>query len=178
MKKILSLLILSGMLVSMTACRDESLNPLPQWEYAVHGLLQFDGVAAADVQADYANSFPLKAQDAAKVPFKVRWVSLDNKLTVIKIDIYVRMLESYNDPEGNPKTADLSGNGKGRLYTTIAAPAGNRQWNSFTIVPSKVYDIYKNATVKYDKVNAVNVFANQSPPAPEGALFKGVKIAK
>jgi hypothetical protein len=188
MKKILSLLILSGIIVSFTACKDETLNPLPGWDYAVHGLMYFDGVAVnknaagtplrpQTAELNYAKNFPVKGQDAAKVDFKLRWVSLDNKLTVSKIDIYVRMLESYNDPDGNPKTADLSGNGKGKLYTSISAPTGNRQWNSFSINPAKVYELYKNATVKYDKVNATSVFANPGRPRPVGALLRGAEKA-
>ena len=185
MKKLLSLFLLAGMLVSFTACTDETLNPLPGWDYSVHGYNIFDGIAFNGVKTarpqpyerDYSKNFSVTGQDASKVPFKIRWVSLDNKLTVNKIEIYVRMLEYYNDPEGNPKTADLSGNGKGKLYTTLT-PAGNRQWTSYTIDANKVYELYKNATVKYNKVTAVPVFSNPSRPRPAGAYFRVGETAK
>lgn len=179
MKKILSLITLAGMLVSMSACRDESLNPVPAWEYAVHGFLVWDGVAfngkplsrPQPYEVDYTRNFTPANTDNSKVNMKIRWVSLDNKLTVNKVEIYVRMVEYYNDPEGNPKTADLSGNGKGRLYSTLTA-GSNRQYTNFSIEASKVYELYKNATVKYDKVNAVPVFNNPARPRPAGNRFR------
>ena len=107
-------------------------------------------------------TFPLTGQDPAKIDFKIRWVSLDNVLTVSKIVVKVDMIESYTDPDGNPKTVSL-GNG-GKVVKTIDAPTANRQWNSFSISPAEVYALYKDATVKYDKVNAVKVFENRPVP--------------
>lgn len=180
MKKILSLSLVLSLLLAFIACRDESLNPLPTFLPGVHGFTIFDGIAfngnkltrPQPYEVNNAKNYPKTAQNATKIDFKTRWVSLDNKLTVNKIDIYVRMIESYNDPDGNPKTADLSGNGKGKLITTIASPAANRQWNSFSITPQQIYDAYKTATVKYDKVKAVNVFSNPDRPRPTNAWLR------
>jgi hypothetical protein len=133
----------------LMSCRDESLNPIPGWEPALHGFVIFDGVApAANVKvrnqpyiADYARNFPTKAQDAATatVPFKIRWVSLDNKLTTSKVEVYLEMIEYYQDADGNDKQVSL-GN---KLVKTIAAPAGNRQWNSFTVSGTEAYNCSK-----------------------------------
>lgn len=185
MKKILSLTIITSLLLAFSACRDESLNPLPTFLPGVHAFTVFDGVAfngnllsrPQPYERANAKNFPKTSQNSAKVDFRTRWVSLDNKLTVNKIEIYVRMLESYNDPDGNPKVADLSENGKGKLITTISSPAANRQWNNFSITPQQIYDAYKNATVTYDKVNKVNVFSNPARPRPTGEWLRPAENA-
>ncbi|MGF7217369.1 hypothetical protein GGR92_003542 [Spirosoma lacussanchae] len=157
----------------LLSCRDESLDPNKPWEPGVHGWGVFDGVAEAGKAniAANARNFPLTGQDNAKIDFKIRWVSLDNKLTVSKIAIKVDMIESYTDPDGNPKTVALGGGG--RVVKTIDAPAANRQWNNFSITPAEIYNLYKDATVKYDKVNAVKVFENPTRPRPAGARLQG-----
>lgn len=160
----------------LVGCRDESLNPNQAWESGVHGFGVFADVTEPAVNsstrpnaADYAKNFPLTGQDAATagVNFKLRWVSLDNVLSVSKIEVYVDMVEAYTDSDGNPKTVSL-GSG-GRLLKTINPSAANRQWNNFTVTPTEVYNLFKDATVKYDKVNAVSVFANPATPRPTGA---------
>ena len=185
MKKILSLTIITSLLLAFSACRDESLNPLPTFLPGVHAFTFFGGIAfngnllsrPQPYERANARNFPKAAQNSAKVDFKTRWVSLDNKLTVNKIEIYVRMLESYNDPDGNPKVADLSENGKGKLITTISAPAANRQWNNFSITPQQIFDAYKNATVAYNKVTKVNVFSNPARPRPANAWLRPAETA-
>lgn len=158
-------------LFALIGCRDESLNPVPTFEPAVHAYSIFDGFDAtaqakkSDIAAN-AKTFAATAQDAAKLDCKIRWVSLDNKLTVSKIDVYVDMIESYNDPDGNPKTASL-GNG-GVLLKSITPAAANRQWNVYSVTPLEIYNLFKDATVKYDKVNAVKVFANPDRPRTTG----------
>jgi len=185
MKKILSLTIITSLLLAFSACRDESLNPLPTFLPGVHAFTIFDGIAfngnllsrPQPYERANARNFPRTSQSTAKVDFKTRWVSLDNKLTVNKIEIYVRMLESYNDPDGNPKVADLSENGKGKLISTISSPAANRQWNNFSITPQQIFDAYKNATVAYNKVTKVNVFSNPARPRPTGQWLRPAENA-
>lgn len=180
MKKVLSLTFIVSLVLAFGACRDESLNPVPAWEPGVHAYTVFDGILfngnvlerPQPYEVENARNFPRAVQGSARINFKIRWVSIDKKLTVSKIDIYVKMLEAYNDPDGNPKVADLSGNGKGKLLTTISAPAENRVWNLFSITPDQVYNLYRTATVKYDNVNSVNVFNNPSRPRPVGARFR------
>lgn len=167
---------LSAAIILLVGCRDESLNPNKPWESGVHALGVFDGVdevAKANFAAN-AKTFPLAGQDAAKIDFKIRWVTLDNVLTVSKIVVKIDMIESYTDPDGNPKTISLGSGGK--IVKTIDAPAANRQWNTFSISPTEVYNLYKDATVKYDKVNAVPVFANPARPRPAGARLQGPQV--
>lgn len=157
----------------LVGCREEALNPNKPWEPAVHALGVFDGVAEVGKAnfATNAKNIPLTGQDAAKIDFKIRWVSLDNKLTVTKIVVKIDMIESYTDPDGNPKTVSLGSGGK--VVKTIDAPAANRQWNAFSISPAEIYNLYKDATVMYNKVSAVKVFENPARPRPAGARLQG-----
>ena len=177
MKQLL-ILSLSAAVMLLVGCRDESLNPNKAWEPGVHGLTVFadipEGKVGSSDKANFATNaknFPLTGQDNSKIDFKIRWVSLDNQLTVTKIAIKVDMVESYTDPDGNPKTVSLGSGGK--LLKTIDAPAANRQWNSFSVTPADIYNLYKDATVKYDKVTAVKVFDNPARPRPAGARLQG-----
>lgn len=174
--KQLFLYSLSAAVLLLLGCEDESLSPNKAWEPGVHALGVFDGVTE-EKKANFAanaKTIPLTGQDNAKIDLKIRWVSLDNKLTVSKMVVKVDMIESYTDPDGNPKTVSL-GSG-GRVVKTIDAPAANRQWNMFSISPADIYTLYKDATVKYDKVNAVKVFENPARPRPAGARLQGPQV--
>lgn len=165
-------------MVAVLGCRDESLSPLPGWESGVQAYAAFADVTEPAKYAstrtnslNYAKNFPKTGQDtdAAKVNFKIRWVSLDNILTVNKVEIYIEMLDYYSDADGNPKTASLGS----KLIKTISPAGTNRQYSAFSISPTEVYTLFKDATFKYDKVNAVNVFANPANPRPAGKWFNG-----
>ncbi len=174
MKKILTYALSFGM-VALLSCRDESLSPNPGWDPGVHGFAIFADVpepkegssTRPNIEADAAN-FPITGQDAAKMNFKLRWVTLDNKLTVKKMDVFIEMIESYNDVDGNPKSASL---GK-KLLTTFDPSAANRQWNNFAVTPADVYKLFSAATVKYDGKTAVPVFSNPDRPRPAGTRLK------
>ena len=180
MKKILTYALSFGM-VALLSCRDESLSPNPGWESGVHGFAIFADVpepkegsnTRPNTVANAAN-FPITNQDAAKMNFKLRWVSLDNVLTVKKIDVFIEMIESYNDVDGNPKTASLGQ----KLLTTFDPSAANRQWNTFAVTPADVYKLYSAATVKYDGKTAVPVFSNPDRPRPAGARLSGATKVK
>lgn len=167
---------LSVAVMLLVGCRDESLNPNKQWEPGVHALGVFSDVAEKDKAnfAANAKTIPLTGQDASKIDFKIRWVSLDNKLTVNKIVVKIDMIESYTDPDGNPKTVSLGGGGK--VVKTIDTPTANRQWNNFSISPTEIYNLYKDATVKYDKLKDVKVFENPARPRPAGARLQGPQV--
>ncbi|MDZ7934316.1 MAG: hypothetical protein U5M51_04990 [Emticicia sp.] len=84
MKKILSLSLVVSLLLAFSACRDESLNPLPTFLPGVHAFTIFDGIAfngnklarPQPYEVSNAKNFPKAAQGSAKVDFKTRWVSL------------------------------------------------------------------------------------------------------
>lgn len=168
----------SAAITLLMSCRDESLNPNKPWEPGVHGFGAWTSIAEPATGsptkphiAANAVNFPLTGQDAAKVDMRIRWVSLDNKLTVNKVVVKLDMIESYTDPDGNPRTVSLGSGGK--VLKTIDSPAANRQWNNISITPAEVYNLFKDATVKYDKVNAVSVFNNPARPRPAGARLQG-----
>lgn len=119
-----------------------------------------DGAGSRPNTISNAVNFPLTNQAAAKENLKLRWVSLDNQLTVSKMEVYVTMTESYNDADGNPKTASLGA----KLAKTISPAPANRTWSEFSITPDDVYNLFKDATVKYDGTNAVKVFENPARP--------------
>ena len=175
MKNIITYGLSLGLLV-LLGCRDESLSPMPGWESGVHGFGVFadiaepkDGAGSRPNAVANAVNFPLTNQSAAKENLKLRWVSLDNKLTVNKVEVFVNMIESYNDPDGNPKTASLGA----KLVKTINPALGNREWSTFSITPDDVYTLFKDATVKYDGTNAVKVFENSARPRVAGQRLLG-----
>ena len=168
-------------MVALLSCRDESLNPVPTFEPAVHGFAIFADVpepkegsnSRPNTVANAAN-FPLAGQDAAKMNLKLRWVSLDNKLSVKKVEVFLEMIESYNDVNGNPKAASLGQ----KLLTTFDPSAANRQWNTFAVTPADVFKLFGTATVKYDGTTAVPVFNNPDRPRPVGARLSGATKVK
>ena len=178
MKKIFTCAVSFGLLM-LVGCRDESLNPLPGWESGVHAFGAFaditepkDGSGGTPANTlNYAKNFPASGQDqaAAKINMKLRWVSLDNVLTVNKVEVYVNMIEYYDDADGNPKSASLGS----KLLKTLSPPGANRVYSTYSISATEVYTLFKDATVKYDKVNAVKVFANPKNPRPTGKWFNG-----
>ena len=177
MKKILTYALSFGM-VALLSCRDDALNPVPGWDPGVHAFGIFADVPEPKEGANTrpntvanAANFPVAGQATAKMNLKLRWVSLDNKLTVSKIEVFLDMIESYNDANGNPKTASLGGGGK--PLTTFEPSAANRQWNTFSVTPADVVKLFGTATVKYDGTNAVPVFNNPKRPRPVGAQLAG-----
>lgn len=180
MKKTLTYALSFGM-VALLSCRNESLSPSPGWDPGVHAFGIFadvpepkEGATTRNNVLPNAVNFPLANQDAAKMNFKIRWVTLDNQLTVKKIEVNVEMIESYNDANGNPKTASL---GK-KVLTTFDPSAANRQWNNFAITPADIYKLYSTATVKYDGTNAISVFSNPERPRPAGTRLAGATKIK
>src|SRR6187551_2386885 len=127
-RKYLVLMIVS--LSVITACKDESLVLLPEWESAVHGL----GEITSDA-TDFNYNDP-----SVNVDIDLKWVSIDGKLTVTKIEVFALYDESYVDVDGNPAIASHGGT-EGRLiqsYDGGAVPA-NRAPVSFTVNQTSIY---------------------------------------
>lgn len=147
---IISSLIVVGLSVS---CRNEDLNPLVQWESGVHayGVFEKDSSRAAN-KVNFPTS---NTQASSKIDFKIRWVSLDQALTVNKIEVYLDFREKFLNADKNEV---LVSHGT-KLMQTIE-PKGNRVWNNFIVTADQVYQAFKDAKYKYDGTNEVNVFAN------------------
>lgn len=162
----LSLLVLS--LPAINACRDESLNPLPQWEPGVHGYGVFVTPTGGESRAANAVNFPLATQATAKNDYKIRWVSLDQQLTVNKIEVYVDFRERFLN-ENKSQVAVSHGQ---KLLKTIT-PGANRVWSNFSVTPAEIYDLFKAVKFKYDGTNEVNVFDN--PLRTPASRFLGAR---
>jgi len=142
----------------ITSCKDESLQVVPEWESAVHGF--------ADVTS--TNSDLLYNDPATDVDIDLKWISIDGKLTVTKIEVFALFNENYIDQDDNPKVAAHGGD-DGILLTSFegsAVPA-NRTAVSFSVSQDDLFDLYKDATFDYDGDGPkpeVNVFTNPDKP--------------
>jgi hypothetical protein len=153
-KKYVVLLIAS--LGIITACKDDSLVIVPEWESAVHGFAK-----VTSTNKDWLYNDP-----NVDIDMDLKWISIDNKLTVQKIEVYVLFDEAYVDSEGNPKVASHGGT-EGKLLTSFegsAVPA-NRTALNLSVTQNAVYDLYKTAKFDYDNGNGeVDVFTNPAKP--------------
>lgn len=149
-------LMLAALIVSITSCKDDSIELVPEWESAVHGLGDFAEGSSA--------SFVYNEPDV-DVDMELQWISIDQKASVEKIEIFVLVDESYVDPaDGNSKVAQHGGE-EGRLYTTFEGSAvpGNREPITFSIDQAALYELYKDATFDYGN-GSVSVFNNPDKP--------------
>lgn len=149
-------LIFAAFLVSVTSCKDDSIELVPEWESAVHGLANF---AEGSAQNFVFNN------PATPISVELQWISIDKKASVQKIDIYVLMNESYVDPaDGNSKVAQHGGD-DGKLLTSFEGGAvpGNRESVVFTLDQAAVYNLYKDVQFDYGN-GSVPVFSNPDKP--------------
>lgn len=163
-------LLLAGILACVTSCKDDSIVIVPEWETAVHG---FGGFNTGTPQ-NFVFQKPAVALD-----LKLQWISIDSKLTVTKIDLYVLFNEPFTDPDGNPATAKHGGDG-GKLFASYSGseiPANRTNFN-IPVSQDDLYQLYKDATFDYDKdesTPATPVFANPDAPdrEPSNPFVKG-----
>jgi len=138
----------------ITACKDESLQVVPVWESAVHGL-----GAVTSTNSDFLYNDP-----SVDIDMSLQWVSIDGKLTVNKIEVFALFDESYIDEDGNPAIASHGGD-EGKLmvsYSGGSVPA-NRTPVNFSVSQASLYELYKDA--KFDYGNGeVPVFDNPDRP--------------
>lgn len=147
-------IVMIVLLAVITSCKDESLQVVPEWGTAVHGF--------AEVTS--ANGDLLYNDPAVDVDIDLRWVSIDKKNTVTKMEVYVLFDEAYIDVDGNPAVASHGGTA-GKLIESFEGsevPA-NRTATSFSVTQSAIYELYKDATFDYGN-GSVNVFSNPDKP--------------
>lgn len=152
-------LIIAGVFALATSCKDDSLELIPEWESAVHGL--------AEVTSD--NTDFKYNEPTAPVDIDLQWISIDSKLTVTRIEVFAIFNENYIDKDGNPAVA-AHGGAQGRsfrIYEGSAVPA-NRTPLSFSVSQNDLYTLYSAATFDYDGNPATPptpVFNNPGKPA-------------
>ncbi len=173
--KSLKLLIASAVIASVAtfwSCRDESLNPVPAWETAVHGnstmgftadvpytktvtiqtisLPKKDSSYLGSFKKNWIDSFSL-SDISKKIRFNHNWQTNDNANTVSKIDFYVYWDEAYVDKDKNDRTARHGGfifDDPGKLLKSVT-PKGNRESVEYTVSLSEIYNLYKDAQFDY-----------------------------
>ncbi len=153
--KSLKLLFTAAFIASVAtfwSCRDESLNPVPAWETAVHG---FGELVDANFNSTDINK---------TVKFKHLWQSNDKQNTVSKIDFYVYWDEFYVDLNGNDRRARHGGfvfSDPGKLFKTVTSPKGNRESADYSITLNEILNLYKGTKFDYkDGRGEVEVLKN------------------
>lgn len=141
-------------LVTATACEDDK-ELVPEWESAINGFGQLPNSSA----------FIFNDPDVG-VDVALRWISIDSKASVEKIDVYVLFDEPYVDKDGNPAIAAHGGE-EGVLlesYSGSNVPA-NRQDLTFSVLQSDIFELYSDASFDYDGDGvATPVFENPDKP--------------
>jgi hypothetical protein len=169
----IKLLALTVFLAALAGCRDESLNPVPDYETSLHGWGRFESTSP--------RSFVF-ADPATAVNIQYQWNSIDGLTKVSKIEFYAFFDEAYVDSEGNSRLARHAGrfldaNGGGKLLKTLEGgniPA-NRTDIAFTVTQDDLYQLFKDVKFKYDGTNEVAVFNNPAKPdrSPSSPFVKG-----
>lgn len=150
-------IIAALLLMSVLSCRDESLNPIPDWEPGVRGWGRISGGGFKMGDLNQSNTI------------KFRWISHDGKITINKAEFYIFFTETYKDIDGNfPEVNHLGayGGGEGgKLLKSLeggALPANDVD-AEFTVSPTEVYNALKDLEYDYKgdpQYGKVKVFEN------------------
>lgn len=150
----INVLLLAAIFGITLSCKDDSLVLVPEWESAVHGLGE-----VTSSNTDFQYNSP-----TTPIEVDLQWISIDQKESVTKMEVYVLFNENYIDTDGNPAVARHGGT-DGRLFKTYegsAVPA-NRTPIHFSVTQAELYTLYSNATFNYG-AGTVPVFTNPANP--------------
>lgn len=148
-------LALIGIFFLAVSCKDDK-ELVPVWESAVNG----QGLITSSLK-DLRIGSPEIPMD-----FSLKWVSIDGKLDVTKMDVYLSFTENYTDADKNPAVAS-HGEVLWATYEGGSVPA-NRAPVAFSITQDDLYQAYQSATFDYgDGAGPVNIFAT-----PVNATFR------
>jgi hypothetical protein len=156
MKKINKVILIFGVLfMGFISCKDDSLVLVPEWETAVN--------TYAKLQTGSSASF-VNGSPSVPINLNWRWISIDSKNTITKVEFFLVFNEGYVDNDGNPALARHGGTA-GKLWKTVegANVKGNREDIAVTITQDDVYQLYKDNTFNYCGT-AVPVFNNTLKP--------------
>jgi hypothetical protein len=152
--KYLSLMLLA-VIAFVTSCKDDR-ELVPDWESGING----EGTITSAAK-DFKRGDP-----SIPLDFNLKWISVDGKATVTKIDVFVLFKENYIDSNGDPAVANHGGN-SGRLFTSFEGGEvpPNRTPVSFSITQPELYNLYQDATFDYgDGKGPVSVFGDPYNP--------------
>jgi hypothetical protein len=148
---IIKKLILMGFIgIFFFSCKKDELSPLPTFETGVSTFGKIE-----------SGSFKANNMDVSKVVISISYNDYGKNVKINKIEAYVHWIENYYD---NTKQADVDVEHFGPTGKTDASLVINnpdvRVQYPLTITPDKVYNLFKDATRKYNGPTAVNVFQN------------------
>jgi hypothetical protein len=162
------IIILVTSILAFVACRDESVNPVPAWETALHGFgsAGFTKDSAYTIQSktkskiDGKDSFfiekkiknwvdtLLTSKPTRPYRFDHYWQSLDKLNTATKVEFFVYWDENYVDANGNSKVKRHGGyifDEPGKLFKTISSPKESRGVENLKITQTEIADLYKSS---------------------------------
>jgi hypothetical protein len=164
-----------GLLTVAIGCKDDSLSPYIDPLGNAHGLIQFvssvDGSISPllsefydQATVDDGSFFDEAASTAAQeINTKLTWFSIDNRVTIASIELYLEYDEAYTDIDRNPLIAHHGGASPkptvpaGKLWKTITAP-GNGVATDIKVTAADVYTLFQGNTFNYGS-GAVNIFS-------------------
>jgi hypothetical protein len=152
--KIFQYVMLSTVLF-FSACEDESLNPIKQFETAVHG----QGLLTGDSPKTFK-----EGDLATPIKINLAWRSIDGLNTVNKMDLFITWNEAYLDNDKNPRVAAL---GRRKLKTIEGGtvPANNANL-LLSIAPSEIATLFADVQFDYADGNGkVSVFTAPKKPS-------------
>ncbi|MEP2670597.1 MAG: hypothetical protein ABJH04_16460 [Cyclobacteriaceae bacterium] len=140
-----------GVFALAVSCSDDK-ELIPVWETAPNAYAtKTDGTSANFVYQDASRS----------VGVDFRWISVDGKTTVTKVDFFLTFTEPYTDTDGNPAVAN-HGEFNFKSIEGSEIP-GNREVTNFSLTQADVYALYSTATFDYG-TGSVSVFNNPDKP--------------
>ncbi|MFZ1807708.1 MAG: hypothetical protein WAU36_10820 [Cyclobacteriaceae bacterium] len=144
------MLTLIGVFALTVSCSDDK-ELVPAWETAING----QGLITSTAQ-DFKSGNP-----AIVVDFSLKWISVDSKATVTKMEAFVSWKESYIDSDGNPAVAD---HGKKQIATIEGgAVPENRGTTTFSLSQPDMFALYNGQTYDYKDGtdgNAIDIFSS------------------
>jgi len=166
MKNIKQILTMSAAVVALAvSCKDEELDPYIKPEGNAHGFGQFvslvDGTTLLPARTVFysqaavdAVTFFDQANQANGVQFDLEWASIDNRVNISTIELYMEYNETYSDVDRNPLIAAHGGPSKGPTYPAgtlwqTITPTGPRQAVRVTVTPNDVFTLFQNNTFDY-----------------------------
>lgn len=149
---------LVGFLALTVSCSDDKVL-IPVWESGING----EGTITS-AATDFKMGDPSVVLD-----FDLKWISVDGKASVTKMEVYINFSEGYLDSDGNPAVAD-HGTKLLQTFEGVDVP-DNRTPVSFSVTQAEVFALFNGQSFDYkDGVdgNAIDVFGSPFNPDRNG----------
>jgi hypothetical protein len=167
MIKIKYLFLLAILIAFLNGCEDP-IDPTPVFESVPHGFAKLAATSSKNLKA---------GDPTSKLDGTLQWISIDEKVNVKSIDLYIQWTEGYIDGDKNPKNA---AHGKRKL-TTIANPGANRTISAISISSNDLFNLFKDVKFDYkdgkgsrpifdDAYNSLRSLSNPFVPADKFIL--------